>query len=66
MINQNQAKLEKEVNILVSKYGVGKAVEIVKSKPARGIYSEMQNYPSGVFISCDSEKGGVLVGEKSC
>lgn len=65
MSNADQRKLEKEVNLLIKKYGTDKAVEIIKNKQPRGIWSSMNNYENGVFVHCNSEKGGVLVGTKS-
>ena len=57
-----QETLEKATNKLVSDYGVEQAVSIIKAKRSAGIFSSMSNYPAGVFIHCNSEKGGVLVG----
>ncbi len=62
---QRQEELESVVNQLIEQHGVEKAVQIIKAKPAKGLFEKMQNYPNGVFIMCNSEKGGVLVGERS-
>jgi N-methylhydantoinase B/oxoprolinase/acetone carboxylase alpha subunit len=60
-----QQKLEAEVNKLIKEFGEERAIQIIKSKNATGIFSTMKNYPNGVFIYCNSPEGGVLVGKRS-
>ncbi len=59
-----QEKLERTTNALVKRHGVARAVEIIKAAAPTGLYKTTQNYPDGVFVYCDSEKGGVLVGTR--
>jgi hypothetical protein len=63
-MSQEQKDLEKAVSKLIKLHGVDGAVQAIKDMPAEGLFREMQNYPNGVFIFCNSEKGGVLVGSK--
>lgn len=60
----DQKKLEAAVAKLVKLHGVDGAVQAIKDMPAEGLFREMKNYPNGVFIYCNSEEGGVLVGSK--
>jgi hypothetical protein len=59
-----QKNIENKATQLVRKYGVEKAVDIIKNSEPGGIFANTQNYPNGVFIECCSEKGGVLVGTR--
>ena len=65
MTNTTQLQLEKVVNELVTKYGKDKAIEIIKNKPSKGLFASTCNYPHGVRVLCNSEKGGIYLSRKS-
>ena len=61
--DKNQANLSFAIDELVGRLGDRKAINEIKNSTA-DIFKLRQNYPTGVFVYCDSEEGGVMLGTR--
>jgi phage tail sheath protein FI len=63
MNTSNQEKLQSAIDLIIAKSGSTQAaVIVIKSKKANGLFAVTSNYEHGVFVHCNSEQGGLLVG----
>lgn len=62
-----QEQLENYVNKSIKEHGEKRTIERIRNMPTGaigGMFDNYQNYPYGVFVYCNSELGGLLVGKK--